>query len=282
MNIHLTTFGDGNPGSKDAATRICSQATELEWFHSVNKYDTEVLSNLDPEWHSRHISFIKNNVRGYGYWIWKPKTILESLKRLPENDILIYLDAGCELNKYGFKMLNIYLELTQQFDLLAFHLYEGLFHESYKNSTEEWTKQYTINYLKSKLLLVDGDKPMIEACIIFMKNNTKVRAFIENWLSLCLAEDYSLVNDDNFGIIESSVFREHRHDQSIFSYLMHANNFGFTLKNDSYQLPLFNQNFYDIESPILAFRNKSGSSALKNMNPILNPMKAALTISLPK
>ena len=282
MNIHLTTFGDGNPGSKDAATRICSQATELEWFHSVNKYDTEVLSNLDPEWHSRHISFIKNNVRGYGYWIWKPKTILESLKRLPENDILIYLDAGCELNKYGFKMLNIYLELTQQFDLLAFHSYEGLFHESYKNSTEEWTKQYTINYLKSKLLLVDGDKPMIEAGIIFIKNNNKTKDFIENWLSLCLAEDYSLVNDDNFGIIESSVFREHRHDQSIFSYLMHANNFGFTLKNDSYQPLLFNQNFYDIEAPIIALRNRSGSLVLKNMNPILNPKKAALIISLPK
>jgi hypothetical protein len=282
MNIHLITFGDGDPCNKDAATRICLQATELEWFHSVNKYDTEVLSNLDPEWHSRHIGFIKKNVRGYGYWIWKPKIILESLQRLPDNDILIYLDAGCELNKYGFKMFNIYLELTQQFDFLAFHSYEGLFHESFTNTTEEWTKNYTINYLKSKLLVVHGDEPMIEAGILFIKNNNKTREFIENWLSLCLAEDYGLINNDNFGVIESTVFKEHRHDQSIFSWLMHANNFGFTLKNDSYQSMLFNQNFYDIQTPVLAFRNKSGSSVLKNMNPILNPMKAALTFSLPK
>ena len=180
MNIHLITFGDGYPGIKDAAVRLCLQATELEWFYSVNKYDIEVLSNLDPEWHVRHIGFIKNNMRGYGYWIWKPKIILESLKQLPENDILIYLDAGCELNKYGFKVFNIYLELTQQFDLLSFHKYEGMYQESYKNNTEEWTKNYTINYLKSKSLSVHGNEPMIESGIIFMKNNTKVRTFIEN------------------------------------------------------------------------------------------------------
>jgi len=282
MNIQLITFGDQNPGIKDAAERLCVQATELEWFSSVKKYDMQSLANLDPEWCSKHSSFINNNAKGYGYWIWKPKVILESLKRLPENQILIYLDAGCELNKYGFKVLNIYLELTQHFDLLAFHKYEGLYHESYKNNTEEWTKKYTINYLKSKLLVLNGNEPMIESGIIFMKNNTNVRAFIENWLSLCLAEDYGLVNDDNFGVIESSVFREHRHDQAIFSYLMHASNFGFTIKNDNYQPLLFNQNLYDLETPIFALRNKSGSSILKNMNPILNPMKNALLISLPK
>ena len=282
MNTHLITFGDGNDDNKDAATRLSSQATDLAWFSSVKKYNLETLSNLDPEWHSRHIGFIKNNLRGCGYWIWKPKIILESLERLPENDILIYLDAGCELNKYGFKILDLYLELTQQFDLLAFHLYEGLFYESFKNNIEEWTKNHLIQYFKSKLLLVNGNEPMIEACIIFIKNNTKTREFIKNWLYLCVEDDYRLVNDDNVGFIESSLFREHRHDQSIFSWLIHANNFGITLKNDSAQPILWKQNFYDFETPIHAFRNRSSSSRLKNMNPILNPTKAALSISLPK
>jgi hypothetical protein len=181
-----------------------------------------------------------------------------------------------------FKIFNLYLELTQQFDLLAFHLYQGLFHESFKNNIEEWTKKFSINYLNSKLSLVNGDKPMIEPGILFIKNNNKTREFIESWLSLCLAEDYGLINDDNFGIIESTVFKEHRHDQSILSWLIHANNFGFTLKNDSYQPALFNQNLFDVETPIFAPRNRSGYCVLKNMNLILNPMKAALIISLPK
>lgn len=36
--------------------------------------------------------------RGFGYWCWKPQVVLQNLNKMRENDILIYMDAGCHLN----------------------------------------------------------------------------------------------------------------------------------------------------------------------------------------
>ena len=42
---------------------------------------------------------ILDQPRGAGYWLWKPYYILETLKKLEENDILIYADAGLFFKK---------------------------------------------------------------------------------------------------------------------------------------------------------------------------------------
>ena len=42
--------------------------------------------------------------RGGGYWIWKSH-IIKKINEINDNDILIYLDAGCSINKF----VNLYL-----------------------------------------------------------------------------------------------------------------------------------------------------------------------------
>src|SRR5689334_13786412 len=40
---------------------------------------------------------ILNQNRGAGYWLWKPYIILDSILKLEEHDILVYLDSGTEI-----------------------------------------------------------------------------------------------------------------------------------------------------------------------------------------
>ena len=41
--------------------------------------------------------------RGGGYWIWKLDIIKQAFSKIKENDIIVYLDSGCTLNKSGKK-----------------------------------------------------------------------------------------------------------------------------------------------------------------------------------
>ena len=40
-----------------------------------------------------HSSFIENNKKGYGYWLWKPYIIKKTLEKMKKGDILLYLDV---------------------------------------------------------------------------------------------------------------------------------------------------------------------------------------------
>ena len=49
--------------------------------------------------------------RGFGYWIWKPQVILQSLRMMDKGDVLLYADAGCVLNNLGKKKFNEYIDI---------------------------------------------------------------------------------------------------------------------------------------------------------------------------
>ena len=51
--------------------------------------------------------------RGGGYWIWKPYIISKMLEQINENDILVYIDAGCHINitKESKQRFNEYINM---------------------------------------------------------------------------------------------------------------------------------------------------------------------------
>ena len=53
---------------------------------------------------------ILSQSRGHGYWLWKVHLIYETLtKKMNENDILVYVDSGCDINfKTGRKRFDEY------------------------------------------------------------------------------------------------------------------------------------------------------------------------------
>ena len=58
---------------------------------------------------------LHDNVRGFGYWSWKPEIIKQTLSdKWNDGDQLLYLDAGCNLNRSWQK-----IALSQYFDMLS-------------------------------------------------------------------------------------------------------------------------------------------------------------------
>ena len=106
--IHLITYGDNN--FANAKTRLYNQATATGWFDSITLYGP---NDLDSEFKNKFINILHQN-RGGGYWIWKPYIIQNHLNIMNDNDILIYLDAGCSINPDGRTRLYEYIEMLNQ------------------------------------------------------------------------------------------------------------------------------------------------------------------------
>lgn len=55
----------------------------------------------------------------FGYWCWKPFIILETLKQINDNDILIYADIGCEFNINNKHILQDLIKDTDKEELIG-------------------------------------------------------------------------------------------------------------------------------------------------------------------
>ena len=72
MNIVFITFGS-HGGYIDAGRRLIDQAKQMNIFTETILYSPEYLQK-DHEFWTKHRTFIQNNRRGYGYWLWKPSS----------------------------------------------------------------------------------------------------------------------------------------------------------------------------------------------------------------
>lgn len=97
MKIFFLTFGGPTKNYHDAVERLCNQAKQMNIFDEIIGMTEKDLQN-DEEFWFKHSDFINNNSKGYGYWLWKPYIIKKTLEKMNDEDILLYLDCGCELN----------------------------------------------------------------------------------------------------------------------------------------------------------------------------------------
>jgi hypothetical protein len=119
------TFGGGTPGYHKRVETLCKQAEELDFFTDIHGY-TEFHLQQDNNFWNKHAQFIQYYPRGYGYWIWKSYLILKELEKMKDDDVLMYIDAGCEINPDGKPRLYEYIDLLDQdpnqYGLIAFQL----------------------------------------------------------------------------------------------------------------------------------------------------------------
>ena len=195
------TFASGSKDYHEAVDRLTKQAKNLNIFANVHGYH-----ELPVSFTSKHSEFIKNNPKGYGYYLWKPYLILENLLSIEDNDILWYADAGCEINiQSKNKMLEIIHETNKNQIICNINCIE-----------REFTK-------RDLLLFLDMDKPcyiddlQYEATSICFKKCKKTLDFVKEWYELACM--YNNINE-NFINKNYECFIEHRYDQSIFSLLM--------------------------------------------------------------
>jgi hypothetical protein len=153
--------------------------------------------------------------RGGGYWLWKSYIINKILKQINENDILFYLDS-----KYYFieNFSNLYLDYMKNNDLLV-----------WKNKPNEptwymknWCKMDVINkYNMFDKVFNENAEDCWGGAIIIKKNKNTVK-YMKEWLEMCC--NYENITDSPSKAKNNALFREHRHDQSLLSIVLHKYN----------------------------------------------------------
>ena len=205
MSKCLITFGGGSQEYREAAVRLGKQAIGVKLFNKVVAFTDESLKSDKYFW-ERHGEFIEKNKRGYGYWLWKPYLIKRMMEEMNEGDILVYADAGCEIDEGKREILSSYMERVKK-DIIISGKAGG---EIY------WTKMdlyVELGMLESRYV---NSGHRIATSIIMLVNE-KTRELVGRWYELC--SNYKLVDDSESVYKNFKYFVQHRHDQSIFSLL---------------------------------------------------------------
>jgi hypothetical protein len=212
------TFGGPSTNYHNSVIRICNEARELNFFNNVYGF-TDMDLKQDKVFWDKHGHFIENNKKGYGYWIWKSYLIQKELNKINENDILIYCDAGCQINTNGKDRLFEYIDLLNNnrdnYGIISFQL---------EFQEVSYTKKNIFEHFSIDCNRIDL-KQHVGGILLIKKNNHSIH-IINNWYNSCC--HYNLINDNVYN--ERPYFRENRHDQSILSVLV--NKYGSIKKID--------------------------------------------------
>jgi len=198
------SFGAGGQNYIDACNRIKRQVDLLDIFDIIKIYTEEDLK-ADTEFWSKHSEFIKGNKRGYGYWLWKPYIIKKTMDLMGPGTILFYADCGCE----------IYLTKKKDIEELISNVNDELLIASLTGTQE---LMYCKADLFQELQAYDNAKTeQRQASAILLYNCDRTNDLVNEWFKI--SSNYHMIDDSPSVLQNYKEFKEHRHDQSIFSLL---------------------------------------------------------------
>ncbi|WP_340300709.1 hypothetical protein [Roseobacter sp. HKCCD5988] len=240
MRVHLITFSEGSERYRDAGRRVISQARRIK---EIDLSEHLTAKDLDIEYFKLFHNFPERYPTGYGLYSWKPYLVNKKLNDINTGDILIYIDAGCELNRFGSKKFSDYLNLLRDKPAIFFKL-------PYLQS--EWSKDSDILCPKD----MRNSMYQISATVFLMRKCDETLSLIDNWLRVCANNDGDLLKDPVTQ--QPSSYRSHRHDQSCLTICINEDDF--YVLND--------RETWDCDPrrlkamPFLAFRNRTGRSKI--------------------
>ena len=236
MNIFVT-FGAGEEKYIEAGNRLVEQAKQTGYFDKIIFYTEKDLINDKFFW-DQHSEFISKNKKGYGYWIWKPYVIKKTMETMKNGDILMYLDCGCEIG--GSKQLSI----PKFFDYVKKDKIITTICKRWICFDKEWCKMdVLLHFDMQNSELINTRQYQAGAVMYYVCD--KIKSFIDLWYeTVC---DYHMIDDSPSIKPNFKSFREHRHDQSIFSLLLKKYN----IQSDK-----------SIHHCVYIRRNRSGSSKI--------------------
>jgi hypothetical protein len=189
-------------GKYKESQQICSQsALSVAGFtrsYCLNR------SFLPQDFTTRH-AHILNQPRGAGYWLWKPYIILETLLQNP-GDLICYTDSGM----YFVKPFVSFAEkcLENRSPIVSFDCC---------GTNGQFTKRDCFELMYSYTDDVRNDKQRMASVLVF-RSCTESIAFVSSWLTYCL-DPRILTDAPNAYGPNYPEFKDHRHDQSVFSIL---------------------------------------------------------------
>lgn len=204
MKVQIVTFGS-RPDWSPALKRIKSQAKRHPLISGISIYDQKNIRTLQTL--KQHHNFINSNKRGFGYWIWKPAIMLDTIRHLEIGDFLIYLDAGCEINPKE--------KATQR---LVDYLIESRDSEGLSFKLPYFEKDWTNPDVFKKFAGSEGNFQTL-ATVILLRKTENSQIILHEWLDALTENEYENVIDRLPTFQSHSSFQEHRHDQAIWSLL---------------------------------------------------------------
>jgi len=202
----LLTFGTTGEYEK-RAERLVNLMKELDIFDKIILLTEQDLKN-DPIFWNQHKTFIENNKRGYGYWVWKSYIIKKHLEILNDNDTLLYLDSSIIFRASKDKFIDLFNIVKRDYIIGSYCRVKCLEYVWNKMDLIENLDMNHDTYLNTR---------QRQAGSIMILNNKKTRELIDNWYTL--SSQYHFIDDTPSIIKNISGFKEHRHDQSIYSLL---------------------------------------------------------------
>lgn len=204
--MKLITFAGGDEKYYQMAKLLKNSAPEYE----TTIYTERFLMDQEDFW-TKHKEFITINKRGYGYWLWKPFVIQQTMKNMQNGEVLFYCDSDFILRKDK----NILEKLKKDVKN------NKIITSSTREKELKWNKTDTINRLG---VTIDEEDIQAQAGTLLIYVCNETRNFIDEWYSICCERDYHYIDDSPSIEPNYNLFKEHRHDQSVFSLLLKKHN----------------------------------------------------------
>ena len=184
-------------------------------FKSIQGFGPENL----PQQFIHQFKNILSVPRGAGYWIWRPFLLYSKLNELKENEFIVYLDAGCKLNKQGLDKFYEYIKLLNdsEYGVLSFqmsgnHGPGGLEREKY------WTTSQIFKYFNIDTQSDIANSGQYLGGVLILKKNKHLMKLMDLYIKALV--DHPLMFTDFYNHTQQHPeFRDNRHDQSIFSLI---------------------------------------------------------------
>lgn len=203
QKIHFITYGNAN--FNNSKKRIKNEAINCGWFDTVNICGPK---DLTQEFKTEFNDILKQP-RGAGYWIWKFDIIKQQLDKLKNNDILVYIDAGCSININGKKRFDEYIQMLNNSN-------ESIISFQTSHIEKTYTTKQIFKYFDIDINSNHGNTGQYVASVLLMKKCQKMIKIIDECIKV-LQTDHLLVTDYYNKTNQCDCFIDNRHDQSILS-----------------------------------------------------------------
>lgn len=218
-----------------ARRRLVGEALALGDFDVVVELTP---ADIDPDFRAANAVTLAAE-RGGGYWLWKPWVANRVLRMLRNDDLLVYLDAGCKI----WGTLEPWFAIARQHD-------PGWVVFEFGEPIPWWTKgdAYAALDLPTSAF---ADKEQVLGGVWAMRVSPATTRIAHEWLRAAQAP--GAINDEPSVLLPNPPgFNDHRHDQSIFTLIIRRENVTTVLKDLSYP----EETAKRFKSPVFAARSR--------------------------
>ena len=253
-NNGVTLINYSNEHYTNAQKINTNTALKIGGFKKVISYSEK---DIDSVFWNKNKKILQQ-IRGGGYWLWKPYIIKKALAEIDDGEYLFYCDSGSRFIEPFEKMI---YSFDIKLDIIVFEL-------------QAIEKRYT---KKDCLLLMDCDESNMaeskqrQATFSLWKKTDFSMKFLEEWLFFAKDERILTNIENELGFGNDENFVEHRHDQSIFSLM--TKKYNLKAYRDP---PQFGNNFKDLYPDskypqILVSTRQKNISFIEKIKKIIRP-----------